>query len=103
MADYSTTAHPYAKAVFELARDSGSYEAWSDSLSAIATLQVNGADTSVACSIAYPAVTCDSGAAAVAVPAGSRLAIKLSGALLGAPGNANYNRDALFSFRTTDG
>lgn len=71
--------------------------------SATATLQVNGADTSVACSIAYPAVTCDSGAAAVAVPAGSRLAIKLSGALLGAPGNANYNRDALFSFRTTDG
>ncbi|WP_028080154.1 F0F1 ATP synthase subunit delta [Solimonas soli] len=38
MADYSTTAHPYAKAVFELARDSGGYKAWSDALQAIAAL-----------------------------------------------------------------
>ncbi|MFT4045744.1 MAG: F0F1 ATP synthase subunit delta [Solimonas sp.] len=42
-ADFSTTAHPYAKAVFELARDgggpgNGGFKTWSDSLYAIAAL-----------------------------------------------------------------
>src|SRR3546814_20814826 len=38
MADFSTTAHPYAKAVFELARDAGDYKIWSESLRAVAEL-----------------------------------------------------------------
>src|SRR3546814_968204 len=38
MADFSTTAHPYAKAVFELARDAGDYKTWSESLRAVAEL-----------------------------------------------------------------
>lgn len=32
MADFSTIARPYAKAVFELARDSGKFDAWSGRL-----------------------------------------------------------------------
>ncbi len=32
MADFSTIARPYAKAVFELARDSGKFDAWSNRL-----------------------------------------------------------------------
>lgn len=58
MADFSTTAHPYAKAVFELARDSGpgndGYRGWSDSLHAVAELFGNG---NVAALAANPALT----------------------------------------------
>lgn len=36
MADLSTTARPYAKAVFELARDSGQLKEWSAQLAALA-------------------------------------------------------------------
>jgi len=54
MADFSTTAHPYAKAVFELARESGSYQAWSESLQAIATLL---GDEKVAALTSNPALT----------------------------------------------
>ena len=32
MADFSTIARPYAKAVFEIARDSSKFDAWSDRL-----------------------------------------------------------------------
>ncbi len=32
MADFRTAARPYAKAVFEMARDSGQYDAWADRL-----------------------------------------------------------------------
>jgi len=45
MADFSTLARPYAKAAFELARDSGDYQAWSDALKAINGLM---ADSQVA-------------------------------------------------------
>jgi F-type H+-transporting ATPase subunit delta len=38
MADFSTTARPYARAAFELARDGGDYKAWGDALNAIAQL-----------------------------------------------------------------
>lgn len=38
MADFSTTAHPYAKAVFELAHASGDYKVWAESLHAIVAL-----------------------------------------------------------------
>lgn len=40
MADFSTLARPYAKAAFELARDSGDYASWSDALKAMAGLIV---------------------------------------------------------------
>lgn len=36
MADISTLARPYAKAVFELARDSGKLKGWSEQLAAVA-------------------------------------------------------------------
>jgi F-type H+-transporting ATPase subunit delta len=55
MADFSTTAHPYAKAVFELARDGGNgYKAWSESLQAIAALF---GDAKVAALATNPALT----------------------------------------------
>ncbi|NGY05636.1 F0F1 ATP synthase subunit delta [Solimonas terrae] len=54
MADFSTTAHPYAKAVFELARESGDYKAWNDSLRAVAGLL---GDRNVAALAANPALT----------------------------------------------
>ena len=38
MADFSNVARPYAKAVFELARASGSYKAWGESLQALSSL-----------------------------------------------------------------
>jgi F-type H+-transporting ATPase subunit delta len=53
-ADSSTTAHPYAKAVFELARDSGSFKGWSESLQAIAALVGN---PQIAALIASPALS----------------------------------------------
>jgi F-type H+-transporting ATPase subunit delta len=54
MADFSTAAHPYAKAVFELARDSGDYKGWSDALHAVAGLLGNAGVASLA---ANPALT----------------------------------------------
>ena len=36
MAELATLAHPYAKAVFELARSSGSYAAWAQDVSVVA-------------------------------------------------------------------
>ncbi|NKF20768.1 F0F1 ATP synthase subunit delta [Solimonas marina] len=54
MADFSTIAHPYAKAVFELARDAGDYQAWSDSLQELAKLL---ADPQVAALAANPALS----------------------------------------------
>lgn len=54
MADFSTMARPYAKAVFELARESGSYKAWSESLQALATLL---GDATVAKLVTNPALS----------------------------------------------
>jgi F-type H+-transporting ATPase subunit delta len=36
MADYSTVARPYARAIFELARERGTMPAWSEGLAAVA-------------------------------------------------------------------
>lgn len=38
MSDFTTAARPYAKAVFELARDAGNYAKWSEQLALIATV-----------------------------------------------------------------
>ncbi len=38
MADYSTQARPYAKAVFELARDAKAFPAWGDALAELSKL-----------------------------------------------------------------
>ncbi|SEQ83529.1 F-type H+-transporting ATPase subunit delta [Solimonas aquatica] len=53
MADFSTLARPYAKAAFELARDSGDYQSWSDALQAIAGLVT---DPQVAQLVSNPAL-----------------------------------------------
>lgn len=66
---------------------------------AAVTLEINGQDSVLSCTITYPATTCDSGSTAVPVPAASRLSIKVSGELIGVPGDPIYNRDALFSFQ----
>ena len=42
MAELSTLARPYAKAVFELARDGGNFAGWSAQLSALADVVVQG-------------------------------------------------------------
>ena len=54
MADNSTLARPYAKAVFELARESGQLQSWSASLQSIAGLV---ADPNIAGLIAHPALS----------------------------------------------
>lgn len=54
MAELSTLARPYAKAVFELAREGKSFAAWGEALSALATLV---ATPSVAGLISHPALT----------------------------------------------
>lgn len=54
MADFSTTARPYAKALFELARDSGNYKGWSDSLQSLAKLL---GDATVARLVSNPALS----------------------------------------------
>lgn len=54
MADNSTLARPYAKAVFELARESGQLQSWSASLQSIAGLV---ADPKIADLIAHPALS----------------------------------------------
>ncbi len=53
MADLSTLARPYAKAVFELARESGQLKEWSAQLAAIATAV---ADPQLARLIGHPAL-----------------------------------------------
>jgi F-type H+-transporting ATPase subunit delta len=53
MADFSTLARPYAKAVFELARDSDQFKAWSTQLAAIAQAV---ADPQLARLIGHPAL-----------------------------------------------
>ncbi|WP_374679913.1 F0F1 ATP synthase subunit delta [Hydrocarboniphaga effusa] len=54
MAELQTLARPYAKAVFELARESGSLKAWTDRLSALSAA-VTAPD--VAAMIGHPKVT----------------------------------------------
>lgn len=54
MAELQTLARPYAKAVFELARESGDYEAWSAQLAAIAQAM---ADPEVAALVEHPALS----------------------------------------------
>jgi F-type H+-transporting ATPase subunit delta len=53
MADFSTLARPYAKAVFELARESGQLKEWSAQLAAIAAAV---ADPQLARLIGHPAL-----------------------------------------------
>lgn len=43
MADNNTIARPYAQAVFELARDAGALDAWSDALAAARSVLADGA------------------------------------------------------------
>jgi len=38
MADYTTAARPYAKAVFEIAKDAGKYEDWSNRLAVLGAI-----------------------------------------------------------------
>lgn len=54
MADFSTQARPYAKAVFELARDGKSFAEWGETLSALSAL-VSAPE--VANLIGHPALT----------------------------------------------
>lgn len=54
MADYSTQARPYAKAVFELARDAKAFPAWSEALGALSKLV---AAPEVARLVGHPALT----------------------------------------------
>ncbi len=54
MADMSTLARPYAKAVFELARDAKAFGAWSEALAALAKLV---SDPGIAQLIGHPALT----------------------------------------------
>lgn len=54
MADFSTLARPYAKAVFELARDAKAFAPWSEALDALAALV---SDPGVARLIGHPALT----------------------------------------------
>ena len=54
MADISTIARPYAKAVFQLAREQKDYKAWGDALDALATVVAN---PKVAALISHPALT----------------------------------------------
>ena len=54
MADISTLARPYAKAVFGLARDSGKLKEWNDTLKSIAAAV---SDPKVASLIGHPALT----------------------------------------------
>jgi F-type H+-transporting ATPase subunit delta len=54
MADLSTLARPYAKAVFELARDAKAFGSWSEALDALAKLV---SDPGMAGLIGHPALT----------------------------------------------
>lgn len=54
MAELSTLARPYAKAVFELARESGDLAGWSDTLSALSSALTH---EDVAGLIGHPALT----------------------------------------------
>jgi F-type H+-transporting ATPase subunit delta len=68
MAELQTLARPYAKAVFELAKETGSYQSWSEQLAAIA-LAV--AQPAVAQLIGHPAVGKAELANAIAAALGS--------------------------------
>jgi hypothetical protein len=68
--------------------------------SADVILRVNGQDTDLRCRVTTPATTCTSANASTVIPANSRLAIKVTGDLLGVAGHPNYDRDVLFGFRT---
>ena len=68
--------------------------------SADVILRVNGQDTDVRCRVTTPATTCTSGIASTIIPANSRLAVEVTGDLLGSPGHPSYDRDLLFGFRT---
>jgi len=70
MAELSTLARPYAKAVFELARDSGRFADWSAVLRGIADAV---ADPAVAAAIGHPAIGKAQLAEALAAAAGPRL------------------------------
>lgn len=54
MADYSTQARPYAKAVFELARDGKAFGTWSEALAALSKLV---ATPELARLVGHPALT----------------------------------------------
>ncbi|MDD3761660.1 MAG: F0F1 ATP synthase subunit delta [Nevskiales bacterium] len=54
MADYSTLARPYAKAVFGLAREENAFPKWGEALTALAQLV---AEPTVASLIGHPALT----------------------------------------------
>jgi F-type H+-transporting ATPase subunit delta len=54
MADFSTIARPYAKAVFKLAREQNAFKSWGDTLDAIAGLVAN---PQVAALITHPSLT----------------------------------------------
>jgi F-type H+-transporting ATPase subunit delta len=54
MADLSTYARPYAKAVFELAREGNSFKVWSEALAALAKLL---SDAKLAALLRNPALT----------------------------------------------
>ncbi len=54
MADFSTIARPYAKAVFKLAREQDAFKSWGDALDALAGLV---ADPQVAALVTHPSLT----------------------------------------------
>jgi len=54
MAEYTTLARPYAKAVFELARDENAFPRWGEALTALAQLV---AEPMVSSLIGHPALT----------------------------------------------
>lgn len=56
MAEKNTIARPYAEAVFELARDAGALDAWSDALQVASALMADG---QVAEFLAHPALSDD--------------------------------------------
>jgi hypothetical protein len=64
--------------------------------SATITLRVDGADTSVACTITTPDTVCNSGGAAADIHAGARLSLKVAGGLNGNPQSTSLDRDMLF-------
>ena len=70
MAELSTLARPYAKAVFELARDSGRFADWSAVLRGIADAV---ADPAVAAAIGHPAIGKAQLAEALGAAVGSRI------------------------------
>lgn len=70
MADLSTTARPYAKAIFEMAQSSGNLNEWSASLATLAAISV---DTRMRSFISDPKITTDQVAEVVLQVAGDQL------------------------------